>query len=294
MKSQKYSRALTSRGHEWRSVNSVTKSKPRHGTSGVTTNTSAPPSRSGWISAVDNTAFTPTQPNSTVVRMAAEFDATEFVDEDFETASRRPLPSSRPMSAPAEDPQRAPTREEVDLKVNDLHGKLAELERAKNELERQRAALEEVRRRQMEFTTGREELIRDLNRGIQLLVERETAARRDAEQMAKSLTDLRECLAKLQELQPDSWTKDTFSAELSKGLGLVDHARMEWNSARLKFPVLSGQGPADEAANPAPPAKAALPLAGRGFFEVCRLGLALTWPIAVAGLAIFLVLLIKR
>lgn len=226
--------------------------------------------------------------------MAAEFDATEFVDEDVQTARRQPHSTPRTMSPASEDFIPAPTREEVDSKVGDLQNKLAELRRAQTELERERSTLEETRRRQMEFSTGREELLRDLTRGIQLLEEREIAARRDAEQMARSITDLKDSLAKLHAINQETWTKDNFSTELSRGLGTVDHARMEWNSARLKFPELSGGGAVPQnAAQPDSP-KTALPLAGRGFLEVCRLGLALTWPMAVAGLLIFLVLLLKR
>ena len=196
------------------------------------------------------------------------------------------------MPAQDEDPQRAPTREEVDAKVGDLQSKLAELKRAQTELERERAALEETRRRQLEFSTGREELIRDLNRGIQLLEEREIAARRDAEQMAKSLIDLKESLQKVQAVQQETWTNENLNTELSRALGLVDHARMEWNSARLKFPVLSGPIAGDPSATPAK--EPSVPLLDRDFLDIAKVGLALTWPMAVAVLAIFLVLLLRR
>ena len=226
--------------------------------------------------------------------MATEFDATEFVDEDFETARRTSFQAPSPMPVSAEDPRRAPTREEVDAKVGDLHSKLAELKRAQADLERERSTLEETRRRQLEFSTGREELLRDLNRGIQLLEEREIATRRDAEQMAKALKDLKECLGKLQAVQQEAWTKGNLTSEISRALGVVDHARMEWNSARLKFPLLSGNLPADPAAPSAPPGQPARALAGQSFLALCKLGLAFTWPIALAALAIFVVLLLKR
>ncbi|MBI5383752.1 MAG: hypothetical protein HZA90_03605 [Verrucomicrobia bacterium] len=224
--------------------------------------------------------------------MATEFDATEFVDEDFQNLRRHPFPASpATMTAPSEDPQRAPTREEVDSRISELQTKLADLKREQSEIERERAAHEETRRRQMEFATGREELIRDLSRGIQLLEEREIAVRRDAEQMAKSLIDLKDSLAKLQAIQDASWTRENLSTELSRALGVADHARLEWNSARLKFPVLSGAA-TPEAGGP-PQTKPRLPLEGRGFVDLCKLGLAFTWPIALAALAIFLVLLFK-
>ena len=119
--------------------------------------------------------------------MSSDYDATEFVDGDFQAHK---APSSA-TSAGVGQSQRAPTREEVDSRVAEAQQKLAELKREQEELERQRAALEETRRRQMEFQTGRQETIQNLTRGVGLLEEAEFSARRDAEQMAKSLVDLR-------------------------------------------------------------------------------------------------------
>jgi hypothetical protein len=225
--------------------------------------------------------------------MAADFDATDFVDEDSQQSRQNPF-QAPPMNPAPDDPQRAPTREEVDSKLTELHTKLAELKREQGEIERERSAFEETRRRQMEFTTGREELIRDLSRGIQLLEEKELSTRRDAEQMAQSLRELKEDLVKLQAVQESSWTRENLSTELSRALGLADHARMEWNTARLKFPVLSANPETGQPEGPAAASQPAALLAGMSFAEIARLGLALTWPIALAGLAIFLTLLIRR
>ena len=96
--------------------------------------------------------------------MSTEYDATEFVDGDFQ-ARKSPFSAT---SAGAGQPQRAPTREEVDSRVAEAQQKLAELKRAQEELERQRAALEETRRRQIEFQTGRQEMIHNLTRGLGL------------------------------------------------------------------------------------------------------------------------------
>jgi len=93
--------------------------------------------------------------------MSAEYDATEFVDNDFQAASKPGY--SAPVSAPAAA-GRAPSREEVDAKFGETQQKLAELKRVQEELERERASLEEVRRRQLEFQTGREETIQNLTR----------------------------------------------------------------------------------------------------------------------------------
>lgn len=224
--------------------------------------------------------------------MPSEYDATEFVDSDFQAAHKTAYTGA--VSADATAANRAPSREEVDSKVGETQQKLAELKRVQEELERERAGLEETRRRQIEFQNGRQETIQNLTRGIGLLTESEFAARRDAEQMAKSLADLQAVLAKVEATNEAAWTKDNFAVELTRALTVIENARMEWNAARLKFTVLSGGA---EAAAPArnasaPPAW----LAGQSLGQLCKLGLALTWPLAVVALVVgvLMILLLRR
>ena len=219
--------------------------------------------------------------------MASEFDASEFVDDDFQTARKAPTLSA----AATADASRAPTREEVEGKVGEMQQKLADLKRTQQELERERASLEETRRRQVEFTTGRQEMQQHLTRGIGLLEEAEFAARRDAEQMSKALQSLREALGKIEAVREETWTRDNLNVELTRANTAVENARMEWNSARLKFSVLNDPA-APEPAEAPENAAAADFLAEKSYAELCKLGLALTWPLALAGLGIFVLLLV--
>ena len=221
--------------------------------------------------------------------MASNYDPTDFVDDDFQT--RAALHSVTGTGSA----QRAPTREEVDSRVSDAQQKLAELKRQQEELERERASLEEVRRRQSEFQNGRQEMVHNLTRGLGLLEESEFTARRDAEQMAKTLADFRDALSKVEAVHEETWTKDTFNVELTRALTAIENARMEWNTARLKFPVLSSQKV--EAAEASAQSAARLPLQQLSFSELCKLGLALTWPltlVALIALAAFLVALFRH
>ena len=215
--------------------------------------------------------------------MASNYDASDFVDGDFQ---EHKTPAAGVASL------RAPSREELDSKVTVAQQELAEKKRELEECERKRAALEETRRRQMEFETGRQEMVHSLTRGVGLLEEAEFNARRDAEQMSRTLADLREALAKVQAIQDQNWTKDNLELELTRALTVLENARMEWNAARLKIPVLStsAQPEASEA-----PAATAWPLASaQSFGQLCRVGLALTWPIAavllLAGITALLLL----
>jgi hypothetical protein len=222
--------------------------------------------------------------------MSSDYDATEFVDSDFQAAKKSPYSSS---PAPAPGPARAPTREEVDNRVSEAQQRLTELKRVQEELERERAGLEETRRRQIEYQTGRQEVIQNLTRGLGLLGEAEFGARRDAEQMAKAIADMREALAKVEATREETWTQDNFTVELTRGLTAIENARMEWNSARLKFTVLSG-GSTAAAGQPVQEAPAQAIFGGQSLW---RTGLMLTWPLAVVALlalAVFVAVLVHR
>ncbi len=215
--------------------------------------------------------------------MSSDYDATEFVDGDFQ-AHKSPFSAT---AADASQLQRAPTREEVDSRVADAQQKLAELKRAQEGLERERAALEETRRRQMEFQTGRQEMVHNLTRGLGLLEEAEFSARRDAEQMAKALADLRDALSKIEAFHEETWTKDNFEVELTRALTTLENARMEWNASRMKFQVLSGPLAESDATKVAVDSPAKSLLATHTFGELCRVGFALTWPLAAVALLAF-------
>src|ERR1700733_1694938 len=196
--------------------------------------------------------------------MAAEYDTTEFIDTDFQAHKS---PFTTPTSA--SDPLRAPTRDEVDRKVVEAQQKLAELKRAQDDLERERASLEELRRRQTEFQTGRQEMVHNLTRGLGLLEEAEFNTRRDAEQMVKTLADFRDALEKIQAVHDETWTKENFNIELTRALTTIENARMEWNAARMKLPALEGEM-LKKAETENAPAPAMSPFANLSFGELCK------------------------
>jgi hypothetical protein len=219
-----------------------------------------------------------------------DFDPADFIDDDFQ-ARKSQSPASAASSA-----SRAPTREEVDSRVMDAQQKLAELKRAQEELERERSALEETRRRQTEFQTGRQEMVHDLTRGLGLLEEAEFTARRDAEQMAKTIAEFRDSLAKIAAVHEETWTKDNFNVELTRALTAIENGRMEWNTARLKFPVLTGEKTAGPA-SAGPGAQPLFPAGTHSFGELCKIGLAFTLPLVLVALLaaiVFAAILMSR
>jgi hypothetical protein len=221
--------------------------------------------------------------------ISAQHDTGEFIDSDFQPAS--PSAGAGP-AAGANKANRPPTREEIEALVSEKQIKLAELKRAQEELERERAGLEELRRRQVEFQTGRDEMLQHLTRGIGLLEEAELKARRDTESMAHTLAEFREAVQKVQSINEQAWTSENHSVELTSAATTIENARMEWNSARLKFPLLAGAPQA--APEPSASANRRVFPPETDLIELCKMGLALNWPLVLLGAGIFVVLLWRR
>ena len=213
------------------------------------------------------------------------YDGTDFVDSDDPTPNPNPTPASQGSGQPG----RAPTREELDSHLTTTQQELEKIKERKEQLERERSALEESRRRRAEFQTGRDEMKHSLIRGIGLLEKTEFEFRRDSAQMLKSLHGLREALDSVSELRDDQWTQDDWEQELSRALTAIENARNEWNVARLAWPILDGKGVgADKGAggksNTALESMASMPVG-----QLFRVGLGLTWPIAAVALAALVV-----
>jgi hypothetical protein len=94
----------------------------------------------------------------------------------------------------------------------------------------------------------------------------------------------------------EDWSKENFNVELTRALTAVENARMEWNSARLKVPVLDGENAKKPEAQAAPPPPA-MALGELSFGQLCKFGLALTWPlliVALGALGVFIAILLRH
>ena len=134
-----------------------------------------------------------------------------------------------------------------------------------------------------------------LTRAIGIRKKSELDARREAEQAARSLEGLRLSIHQVIALNEQAWTEETWDTELNKALVTLENARMEWNSARLRWPVLDDQ-PQNSASSSGPKDLSAF-LATASWQQLCRIGFGLTWPLGAIGLValvVFLIAILKR
>ena len=210
----------------------------------------------------------------------AAYEGPDLLEEDFPTTAKG-------TAVAADD------REELDNQVSSLQTKLADLNRAREKLEREKATVEESRRRFAEFQTGREEMLHELPRSLGLLEEAQLEASREAEQMARTMEDLRDALTKVDALEEVDTHDEQWKVHLTRNLTTIENARMELNAARHKWLILSGTGENERESFAAPlPTANGLPMPA-SFGQLCLWGLALTWPVLLIGSAIVTVLLLK-
>ncbi|MCH2382917.1 MAG: hypothetical protein MK290_09420 [Pedosphaera sp.] len=222
--------------------------------------------------------------------MSSKLDESDFVDRDLEATQESGAPSPGADDSSADAP---PSREELTSRVTETQQKLAELKRMQEEIERESNELQEARKRRIELTTGREEMVQHLTRGIGLLEEAELSSGRTAEQLAMTVSDLQGSLDKVTGIEEGEWTEENWSVELTRALTTIENARMEWNSARLKWPVLDGETDLRSAAGQ-PQVIERPGLEQHSFWQLSRLGLAFTWPLVAVGIAVVILLILLR
>ncbi len=211
----------------------------------------------------------------------AAFNEPDLLEEDF--------PANTEQTVLLADDQ-----EELDNQATSLQTKLAELNRAREKLEKEKATVEESRRRFSEFETGREEMLHEITRSVGLLEEAQMDSQREAEQMTRTLNDLRDALLKIETLGDVDTQNDQWKVLLTRNLTTIENARMELNSARLKWVILNGEqeNPLSSSMNIAHSSPLGLPTQ-ISFGQLCLWGLALTWPLLLVGIIIAIALLLK-
>ena len=229
----------------------------------------------------------------------APHDDNDFIDREFEKSQQMPLSSSPELptvqTSQSMGVKRVPAREQLEAKVGTTQQRLAALKEEQDRLEKERIALEDLRRRRSEFSMGREEMIQNLTKGITILEENESSTQRQVEALGRALGEFRDHLDKVEVLSEDDWDEENLNRELTRALITIENARKEWISAVPKFPVLDPKS--EEQKQPerietiskkesAPTTTTPSPLAGAIDFEEfswkqwAQFGLALTWPIA--------------
>lgn len=148
-----------------------------------------------------------------------------------------------------EDPttSSAPSVEQIDDQVAQAQDRLLALKRQAEQLEREKAKLEELSRRQEQFDTGRAEMVDKFTSSL-VHIQRETDQTLKRLEILKNVQEnFSTYLQDLEAINPKDWTPAELNKELSKALGAVEDARSVYVKAQAQVAadeeVSSGAGP---------------------------------------------------
>lgn len=225
--------------------------------------------------------------------------ATNFIDRDLLTpgAPKRGEPAGQPGITIRTSPERpevlvsgtdrmARHRDDVTQQVTGAVSEIERLRIRQEELEREKKALEELTRKQVDYEAGKRDMIEKLNRSLILLEKEETQAERLVELLAETRGKFQETLADLKSINEQAWGDSGFREELSRALAKVEAAKDLYKRALSKIDASSWHkaGGRSEALPEAP--RDAAP--DRSFGYWVKVGLAVSLPVIVVLVLLFL------
>jgi chromosome segregation ATPase len=177
-----------------------------------------------------------------------------------------------------EDPSTpaATSIEQIDDQVAQAQDRLLALKRQAEQLEREKAKLEELSRRQEQFDTGRAEMV-DKFTGSLVQIQRETDQTLKRLEILKNVqSSFSTYLNELEAINPKDWAPSELNKELSKALGAVEDARSVYTKAQAQVSadeeVSVGASPFDSEGG------------SHGFSYWLMAGFAFTLPLSALGL----------
>lgn len=181
-------------------------------------------------------------------------------------------------------------------RVSEADRKKIELEQKLRRLAQERDSLKDAQERRQELDQGRKDMSRELTRGIELLDTALFDTKARAEQMELALGSMKSSLARLKAIQTSEWSDAEYQEKLTQALAQLEGSRSEWDETSLKFasilaPKNKGTAP-DGVENSSAGAGSWFSGEGISYNELCKVGLALTWPVATAFLMAFIALVI--
>ncbi len=209
--------------------------------------------------------------------------STDFVDEDLVVASGQEALPSTGEGARAESSSRM-VRQREKL-TDDVASAAQEIERLRlrqEELEREKVRLAELNICQERYTSGKRELIGDLNQALLVMKKDQMRAERLVELLGITRSRFQDMLDEMHDLDEDRWDEKDFDEQLATALALVEKSRLEYGRSMARVDAESLAPATGRSARHAGERGASRPLADRGVWFWFKVGLAATLPLILA------------
>ncbi len=200
--------------------------------------------------------------------------AKDFVDLDLS-----PPPAGHVEVQTAAD-RLARQKDEMAGRVASAAEEIERLRMRQEELEYAKKALQELNRKQDEYTRSKKELIGSLTRSLLLMEKDEIRANRMVELLSVARKQCKSMLGEIRAIREEHWDDAHFEEDLNRGLALLENVRMDFNKSAAKIDAENRSAGNDSRTAITPLDDAARwSLANKGFCFWLKVGFALTLPV---------------
>jgi chromosome segregation ATPase len=207
---------------------------------------------------------------------------TDFIDDDL---SRKAAEAGDAESSAS---RLSRQKEQLTNQVADTAEEIERLRMRQDELEHEKTSLEELNRKQDEYARSKKDIIENLSRNIILMEKDEVLANRMVELLSASRARFKDVLSEIRDIREESWSEAEFEEELDKALALIESARMEYSKAVAKIDAESWQKGGGQAPLATLEDAGRGALANKGFLFWFKVGVAVSLPVMLVLLLLFL------
>lgn len=184
-------------------------------------------------------------------------------------------------------------KEQVEDQVATAMKELERLRQRQEDLQHQKSDLEEIRKKQSLFDSGRREVLDTLSENLVGLEKDELKAEQLVELLSKSRKQYKNWARELDQLNDQNWDQDKYRTELNAALTRIEETRTEFKRTEGKIESLMGEFGQGVPASDSPAVRtsqaSSSSMPALDFLSALKVGAGFTLPITVALLLILLV-----
>lgn len=126
-------------------------------------------------------------------------------------------------------------KQDVDSQATRAMQELEVLRKRQEQLEIEKRELEEFKRKSEEFERGKRDMIANIKRSLTSIEREEMDSQRMLELLEGNRNRFKTLLSDLDSINEQSWSDDNIRVELTRALGVIEDARVEYNKAMAKI-----------------------------------------------------------
>lgn len=202
--------------------------------------------------------------------------------------AREVAPVDESLSRPISDlnlTRMARHKQDADTQTTRAMQELEILRKRQEQLELEKRQLEEFKTKSEEFERGKREVIAGIKRSLTAIERDEIETQRMQEMLDTTRNRFKSMLNDLEDIKEQTWSEENIREELTRALGVIEDARIEYNKSMAKIETLKSEkagGVPTTSVSPMMFEESSSPLDfDKSFAHWFKMGLALSLPLII-------------